>query len=106
MAKLNFDSAIKKIKSCDFDFDPVMVILGSLAIGTIVLLGLWAYYIPFVHRTFHEKDQFNVEVPQTIVEEFTENPAVVINNSDEVTVIDLDSLRPRHDIEETNISRR
>ena len=105
MAKLNFDSPFKKIKSCDFDFDPVMVILGSLAIGTIVLLGLWAYYIPFVHRTFHEKDQFNVEVPQTIVEEFTENPAVVIND-DKVTVIDLDNVRSRQDVEDSDISRR
>ena len=105
MAKLNFDSPFKKIKSCDFDFDPVMVILGTLAIGTIVLLGLWAYYIPFVHRTFHEKDQFNVEVPQTIVEEFTENPAVVIND-DKVTVIDLDNVRSRQDVEDSDISRR
>ena len=105
MARLNFDSPFKKIRGTDFDFDPVMVVLGSMAAGTIVLLGLWVYNIPFVYNMLHEKNQLNDEMPQAVVEEYTENPAVVIND-DKVTVIDLDNVRSRQDVEDSDISRR
>ena len=105
MAKLNFDSTFKKIKSTDFDFDPVMVILNTMGAGTLFLLGLWVYNIPFVYNMLHEKNQLDDKIPQAVVEEFTENPLVVLdNNTEKITVIDLDSVRPKQ--EDSIISKR
>ncbi len=89
MAKLNFDSNNKKIsKAVDFDFDPVMVILGSIGAGAIILLGILGYSI--AQHYLHGEQELNYEKPPIYYEEVGYNPAVIIEDNN-VTIVDLDT---------------